>query len=151
MNIAADLIKEMSNVEVSNSFCIINQFIELLFIDFKLRTAVYYKYTAYQPFVIDYTVNYCEFMKNTVSNKIMDIVIAFLSRFSNNTHACPFTPPEKFVLRNAVIDADIIPKFMPVGEYRIDMEYKSTKNVRYALIEIFVETRSRSLVDLKMG
>ena len=40
---------------------------------------------------------------------------------------------------------------MPIGEYRIDMEYKNVKNVRFALIEIFVETRSRSLVDLKMG
>lgn len=122
-----------------------------MFIEFKMRISVFYKYTVYQPFVIDYTVNYCEFRKNNVENKIMAMTIQYISRFSNNTHECPFTPPEKFILKDAILDTDLFPKIVPIGEYRIDIEYKSSNNLRYALVETFIETRSRSLVDLKMG
>lgn len=82
---------------------------------------------------------------------MMDIVIQYISRFSNNTHECPFTPPEQFNLKDGVLDTDLFPKFLPIGEYRLDIEYKSSKNVIYGLVETYFETRSRSLVDLKMG
>lgn len=113
--------------------------------------AVFYKYTIYQPFLMDYTVNYCDFKRKTVDNKLMEIIINFLSRFSNNTHNCPFTPPEKFLLKDALMDTDFIPKLLPIGEYRIDVEYKTKKNVRYALIQTFFETKSQSLLDFKSG
>lgn len=116
-----------------------------------MRISVFYKYTVYQPFVIDYTVDYCEFRKNNVDNKMMAIIIQYMNRFSNNTHECPFTPPERFLLKDAVLDTDLFPKYLPIGEYRIDIEYKSSSNLRYALVETYFATRSRSLVDLKMG
>ena len=105
----------------------------------------------YQPFGIDYTVNYCDFRSKMINNKPMEMLIDVLKQFSNNTHLCPFTPPEKFVVRNLFLDPNLLPSFLPVGEYRVDLEFKSSKNVRYAFISIFIETRALTLVDLKMG
>ncbi|CAO1415393.1 unnamed protein product [Diamesa hyperborea] len=113
VNVKADLIKEMTDVQ--------------------LIISVFYKYTVYQPFVIDYTGDYCAFRKNIAHNKVLDLFLKYVSRFSNNTHECPFTPPEQFNMKDAVIETDLFPKFLPVGEYRMDSEIQSIiKNYRNA-------------------
>lgn len=83
----------------------------------------------------------------------MKILIDSISKYSNNTHPCPFLPPEIFVLKDFQFSLDILPPIVPSGDYRIDIEYLKDKNasVRYVLIQNFVSIRALTLVDSKMG
>lgn len=83
----------------------------------------------------------------------MNLMIQSISRFSNNTHPCPFLPPEQFEVKDFVLSNDLMPPIMPTGEYRLDIEYLKDQNmtVRYCLIQVFVQFRGLTLVDLRMG
>jgi Protein of unknown function (DUF1091) len=84
----------------------------------------------------------------------MDILIGSLSRYSNNTHECPFIPPEVFCLKNYTMSTDLLPPIMPAGDYRLDIEYLKDQNVttRYAMVQVFINVRGLNHnVDLGMG
>jgi len=83
----------------------------------------------------------------------MDMVIGHISQYSNNTHPCPFNPPELFVAKDLILDGGYLPEVIPTGEYRIDLEWfkDEKKTVRYALIQVYFKARSLSLFDIKMG
>lgn len=84
---------------------------------------------------------------------MMNIVITTMSRYSNNTHECPFTVLEKMVMKDFVLSTDMMPKVVPVGDYRIDLEYLKDEAMteRYAFIQTYFNVRGLSLLDPKIG
>jgi len=118
----------------------------------QIRTRFFYKYQTYQPWLIDNAFDYCAFRRGA-KNAVMEMMIGLISKYSNNTHPCPFNPPELFVAKDLILDGDYLPDVIPTGEYRLDMEwFKDEKQtIRYALIETYFTARSLSIFDIKMG
>ncbi|XP_029408847.2 uncharacterized protein LOC105232822 [Bactrocera dorsalis] len=75
---------------------------------------------GYVPFVIDITVDWCEFLikrSNIILKRLFDLV----EKYSNMHTKCPIT--ETFIYLNASIDKDRgfhLPFKFPAGDYRID-------------------------------
>ncbi|XP_011183816.1 uncharacterized protein LOC105213016 [Zeugodacus cucurbitae] len=86
-----------------------------------LRMKSYVKRSmGYVPFVIDITVDWCEFLINR-SNVILKRLFGLVEKYSNMHTKCPIK--EAYIYLNASIDKDRgfhLPFKFPAGEYRID-------------------------------
>lgn len=103
--------------------------------------------------MFNFAADYCSFRANNDDNQLLKFLIDAISKYTNNTHPCPFKPPEVLMLKNFVIDDEMFPPIMPKGDYRVDVEYfkDKSKTVRYAKSQGFFNVRGLTLVDLEMG
>lgn len=153
-NIKATLIKAMETVWVRMKLLSVKILKHETLLHLKIRVKFFHKTSmTFQPFIVNFFADYCTFREGNANNQLMNMLIISISRYSNNTHPCPFLPPEEFILKDFIFSLDILPPIIPTAEYRIDIEYlmDESASVRYALIQNFVTLRALNLVDQKMG
>ncbi|KAH8237192.1 hypothetical protein KR038_006257, partial [Drosophila bunnanda] len=56
----------------------------------KVNMALYQRLNGYKPFLYNFTVDACKFLKNQKSNPIASYFYGFLTEYSNMNHSCPY-------------------------------------------------------------
>lgn len=97
-------------------------------------------------------VDYCDFRISN-NNPIQSIVFSVIDKYTNATHNCPFIAPEMIIIKDLEIPTKGMPEILPVGDYRVNLEFYNDANetLRYALLQVFATVRALTLVDLRMG
>ncbi|KAH8304081.1 hypothetical protein KR059_000161, partial [Drosophila kikkawai] len=92
----------------------------------KLNMALYQRLNGYKPFLYNFTLDACKFLKNQKSNPIASYFYGFLTEYSNMNHSCPYD-------HDIVVDklstasmnhrlTNILP--FPEGDYMIKTHWK---------------------------
>ncbi|XP_058461396.1 uncharacterized protein LOC131436596 [Malaya genurostris] len=126
-----------------------------------LTFAMYYKYqVTYQPLLMDTTFDVCRTLKKYNSRSKagttgLDLTAMFvIGILEKNQPAliktgCPFRGVIQ--LDNFIIDETMAPKFLPGGDYRLDMHYYNEKNQTVMYSQVFGSVRAVGITDLSMG
>ncbi|XP_058831883.1 uncharacterized protein LOC131690265 [Topomyia yanbarensis] len=126
-----------------------------------LTFAMYYKYqVTYQPLLMDTTFDVCATLKKYNSGNQAGAVgfdrtaIYLIGILEKNQpklikNGCPFRGVIE--LDNFIIDESMAPKFLPAGDYRLDMHYYNEKNQTVMYSQVFGSARAVGIVDLSMG
>lgn len=100
-----------------------------------VRTALYYKYTRYQKFLIDFNIEVCHLLSNEVfehplSKLALENFIIFIEDFDFELDLelkCPLSGTISFCFPRFNISKISLP-LLPAGRYRFDVSYRTQKN-----------------------
>ncbi|XP_017479681.1 PREDICTED: uncharacterized protein LOC108369171 [Rhagoletis zephyria] len=86
----------------------------------KLSSSFMKKANGYKPFVMDFTVDACDYIVKK-NNAIANVVYSFFKNFSNINHTCPYYGDQ--LVRNFYPRSDLIKLVFPSGEYALLMNW----------------------------
>lgn len=96
-----------------------------------MRGVLYYKYTMYQKFLIDVSMELCAFLNGTVGNPVGEVIWQNYLKLQKNVvlnfkMQCPFNGTLNTLISPLNISDMNIP-LMPAGRYRFDIHYSAHK------------------------
>ncbi|XP_018803400.1 PREDICTED: uncharacterized protein LOC108977890 [Bactrocera latifrons] len=98
------------------------------------------RYNGYRPFLINRTVDFCEFLRHKKRVSVLHIVYNFLERYSNINHTCPYK--DYIIVDRLILKPNyfaLLP--LPAGEYLLKLtvgaynDWKSIVNVFFQVWE----------------
>lgn len=100
-----------------------------------VRTALYYKYTRYQKFLIDFNIEVCHLLKDDIFKHPLATLafqnfIVFLGQFDFGIDfelRCPVNGTILFYAERLNISRLTLP-LLPAGRYRFDVSYRTQRN-----------------------
>uniref|UniRef100_A0A182W2I1 MD-2-related lipid-recognition domain-containing protein n=1 Tax=Anopheles minimus TaxID=112268 RepID=A0A182W2I1_9DIPT len=112
---------------------------------FEITAKVYYKYTTYRPFMIDWNIELCQadrigkFSPSTAL--VMKIMRESIPEFY---YSCPHG--NRTYATVWMFEPDYIPSTLPSGDYRLDVYFRdSTRSILFAL-QMFCSMRKQGLI-----
>ncbi|XP_053667461.1 uncharacterized protein LOC128717810 [Anopheles marshallii] len=112
---------------------------------FQITVKVYYKYTTYRPFMIDWTIELCQALRNRNLNPstvfVMKVYADSLPEFyypcphGNRTYAFFWT-----------LEPSYIPSTLPSGDYRLDVYYQDSTHTTLFAFRIYGSVRKQGLI-----
>lgn len=100
--------------------------------EFWVRGILYYKYTTYQKFLVDVTIEICAFLNGTIGNSVGDIIMQNYFKYKKNIHLsykmlCPFNGTLNTIISPMNVSELTIP-LLPAGRYHFDVHIPIYKN-----------------------
>ncbi|XP_053679895.1 uncharacterized protein LOC128730836 [Anopheles nili] len=110
-----------------------------------ITVKVYYKYSTYRPFMINWNMDYCQGERNGKYNPstalVMKIISETLPDFSypcphgNRTYECLWMFAPKY-----------IPQTLPSGDYRMDVFFKNWQEITLVAVQMFCSVRKQGII-----
>ncbi|XP_034654782.1 uncharacterized protein LOC117892569 [Drosophila subobscura] len=104
-----------------------------------LSFGLYKRLSGYRPFLYNFTVDACKFLKHRKSFPVVSYFHDFIKDFSNMNHSCPFNHDimvEKASIEHANNQLTNILKF-PEGDYMVEMHFLAY-DIRRAVVKLYV-------------
>uniref|UniRef100_A0A182RQI5 Uncharacterized protein n=2 Tax=Anopheles funestus TaxID=62324 RepID=A0A182RQI5_ANOFN len=114
-----------------------------------LQFRLHYKYTTYQPFLIDGTVEACSYLRkpnhDPTVNYVHNVMIEMLPSL---LYPCPHGVITENTTYNitTVFKEEYAPKSVPAGEYRMDIRFSSKANVTLLSLQTFAAVRRKGIL-----
>ncbi|XP_053679906.1 uncharacterized protein LOC128730846 [Anopheles nili] len=111
----------------------------------QLTVRLNYKYTSYQPFLIDVVIDICQYLRNPSTNPILFFIYkAFQESVPDLVYPCPHGNKTYYVLW--AVTEKVLPPNIPPGDYRLDITFRDKDNVTLFDILVYFYSRSTSLL-----
>ena len=67
------------------------------------------------------------------------LLMDMISPYAYTFHACPYKPMEHFSIKDFIVKQNSLPVVIPLGEYRLDLEFlrDEDERTRYILVQSF--------------
>uniref|UniRef100_A0A240PMV8 MD-2-related lipid-recognition domain-containing protein n=1 Tax=Anopheles christyi TaxID=43041 RepID=A0A240PMV8_9DIPT len=106
---------------------------------------VFYKYTSYRPFMIDWTLEYCRAARvgtfNPTNALIMKVIEESMPDFY---YPCPHGNRTYTIFW--LLEPKFIPQTLPSGDYRLDIFYRDSTNTNLFAMQMYGAVRRQGIV-----
>ncbi|XP_030387908.1 uncharacterized protein LOC115634371 [Scaptodrosophila lebanonensis] len=82
--------------------------------DIYMRLQLLKRANGYKPFLVDYTINACEFIRRR-NQPVIKVFFDLIKDFTTMNHSCPYVGPQG--IKDLYVNPAKIPVPLPTGEY----------------------------------
>ncbi|XP_053667462.1 uncharacterized protein LOC128717811 [Anopheles marshallii] len=112
---------------------------------FEVTAKVYYKYTTYRPFMIDWTIELCQVHRNGKFNPSTTIVLQIIKQsLPEFYYPCPHG--NRTYTTFWTLEPSYIPSTLPSGDYRLDVHFRDSSRSTLYAAQLFCSMRKQSLI-----
>uniref|UniRef100_A0A182W0R6 MD-2-related lipid-recognition domain-containing protein n=1 Tax=Anopheles minimus TaxID=112268 RepID=A0A182W0R6_9DIPT len=110
-----------------------------------MQFRLHYKYTTFQPFMLDGVVEVCAYMQRPTSDPLFNYMHGMLKDLLPSVvHPCPHG--NKTYNERTEFKEEYGPNTMPAGDYRMDIRFASRTNVTLLWIQAYFSVRRRGVL-----
>uniref|UniRef100_A0A4Y0BFR2 Uncharacterized protein n=1 Tax=Anopheles funestus TaxID=62324 RepID=A0A4Y0BFR2_ANOFN len=110
-----------------------------------LQFRLHYKFTTYQPFLIDGEVEVCSYLQRPKIDPLFNYMHGMLKDLLPSiVHPCPHG--NKTYTERTVLKEEYAPKSIPAGDYRMDIRFANRSNVTLIWIQTFFSARRKGVL-----
>uniref|UniRef100_A0A182LXU9 MD-2-related lipid-recognition domain-containing protein n=1 Tax=Anopheles culicifacies TaxID=139723 RepID=A0A182LXU9_9DIPT len=111
----------------------------------EITAKVYYKYTTYRPFMIDWTIELCQADRIGKFNPSTALVMKFIAgTVPEFYYPCPHG--NRTYATFWIFEPSYVPSSLPSGDYRVDIYFRDTSRTVLYAIQMFCSMRKQGLL-----
>uniref|UniRef100_A0A182SAQ2 Uncharacterized protein n=1 Tax=Anopheles maculatus TaxID=74869 RepID=A0A182SAQ2_9DIPT len=111
----------------------------------EVTVKLFYKYTTYRPFMIDWAIELCQTYRSGRFNPSAALVLKVIEEsLPQYYYPCPHGNQTYIAVWH--FDPKFIPEALPSGNYRLDVDFRDTKNALLLGIQVYGAVRRQGLV-----
>uniref|UniRef100_A0A2C9GP98 Uncharacterized protein n=1 Tax=Anopheles arabiensis TaxID=7173 RepID=A0A2C9GP98_ANOAR len=111
----------------------------------EITAKLFYKYTTYRPFMIDWSIELCQAYRMGGINPSSALVLKIIeTTVPNIYYACPHGNRSYSVLW--YFNPKFIPDKLPSGDYRLDIVFRDTSNTVLISMQMYAAMRKQGLI-----
>ncbi|SPP80417.1 uncharacterized protein LOC117583148 [Drosophila guanche] len=105
-----------------------------------VNASLYRRFNGYRPFLYNFTVNFCDFMRHSKRYPAFGIGHSQVLSFSNLNHSCPYN--HDVIVSNMILNDAMLEKTpFPTGSYMLQLtvgspEWRGTTQVMVDIVEV---------------
>ncbi|XP_053667459.1 uncharacterized protein LOC128717808 [Anopheles marshallii] len=105
----------------------------------------YYKYRTYQPFMVDWTMEYCQAARSGVLNPTNALLMKFVEQtLPDFYYPCPHGNRTYTVFW--LLPPKLLPQSLPSGDYRLDIFYRDSSRTDLFALQLYGAVRRLGII-----
>uniref|UniRef100_A0A182NRB4 Uncharacterized protein n=1 Tax=Anopheles dirus TaxID=7168 RepID=A0A182NRB4_9DIPT len=116
----------------------------------EISAKLFYKYTTYRPFMIDWSMEYCQAYRVGKFNPSTALVMTIIKEsLPAIYYPCPHGNRTYNIFW--MLEPKFIPRALPSGDYRLDVYIRDSTNTNMFALQVFGVVRKQGLLSLPSG